>query len=621
MYRTSVAPSIMPRTLVEQELELVAPDVKVAIHDEDDFGLIENKYLDKPVTLDFPVWPGARPGYLYALHWDGATQAEKKAIQDNEQPGDPLTLDIPVSLLVAGTHTLQYAAINPESLIKNESHIFPVIIDKTPAGDPELSAILFPPEIQDGLTLAELTKLGGQLVGQVAGYTGMAKHDTVQTYWGARSGPTATVTETDMGLDRVAVTFDRAFLDSVGEGENQVTYKVIDRAGNPSIDSNPVTVTLKLKEIPDNLPAPIIDPAVMPLIDYAEAQAGVQVDIPHYPGAQAYDLIQLFWGDNNSLVPVPLPPGNENEAIVLTLKVPFEALNQNPDGDVEVFFTVSRLGELEGASLRSIADVFLTLPVPEPMNALLVQGTSVENPNTTDNFIDEDDYELNGRGVVTWRNDFAINDDLNLYWGDQVKLQWYQIRSSDVAAGRNLSLPIDNALMKAQGTGANIPVYFTLTRSGNPNPAKSPTQAVTVRSQEELPGGPDGLTPPPFKLNEVGYIAPILNPNGADIKIAPYTNIAEGQMLTLTFKGFDRLNNPIEAATYTADRRLDRNDVLNGYTFTVPDLNLRLICTGFAEANYRVEPPAGSNQSPVNSPVNRAPVNMLDAVQPTCLIR
>ncbi len=621
MYRTSVAPSIMPRTLVEQELELVAPDVKVAIHDEDDFGLIENKYLDKPVTLDFPVWPGARPGYLYALHWDGATQAEKKAIQDNEQPGDPLTLDIPVSLLVAGTHTLQYAAINPESLIKNESHIFPVIIDKTPAGDPELSAILFPPEIQDGLTLAELTKLGGQLVGQVAGYTGMAKHDTVQTYWGARSGPTATVTETDMGLDRVAVTFDRAFLDSVGEGENQVTYKVIDRAGNPSIDSNPVTVTLKLKEIPDNLPAPIIDPAVMPLIDYAEAQAGVQVDIPHYPGAQAYDLIQLFWGDNNSLVPVPLPPGNENEAIVLTLKVPFEALNQNPDGEVEVFFTVSRLGELEGASLRSLADVFLTLPVPEPMNALIVQGTSVENPDTTDNFIDEDDYELNGRGVVTWRNDFAINDDLNLYWGDQVKRQWYQIRSSDVAAGRNLNIPIDNALIKAQGTGANIPVYFTLTRSGNPNPAKSPTQAVTVRSREELPGGPDGLTPPPFKLNEVGYIAPILNPNGADIKIAPYINIAEGQMLTLMFKGFDRLNNPIEAATYTADRRLDRNDVLNGYTFTVPDLNLRLICTGFAEAHYRVEPPAGSNQSPVSSPVNRAPVNMLDAVQPTCLIR
>ncbi|BAP44365.1 hypothetical protein PSCI_3663 [Pseudomonas sp. StFLB209] len=621
MQSITTDPIIVPSLRELHEFTLIAPDVKVAFHDEDNFGLIPVSALQAPLVVDFPVWAAAQPGYQYAIIWNAAELGERKVIQESDQPGDTLTLEVPVESLVEGVHQLQYLAFNPSSEVTNTSKIFTVVIDTTPAGDPELSAILFPVEIQNGLTLAELAQLGGKLDGQVAGYTGMAKHDVIQTWWGDVLGPTATVTESDMGLDRVVVTFDKAFLESIGEGEKAVKYVVFDRAGNPSIDSNSVPVLLKLREIPENFPAPIIDPQVLPLIDHNEARAGVKVDIPHYPGASAYDLIQLYWGEDNGLTPVQLTPGNENEPVVLSLKVPFEALEHTPVGTVNVHYSVTRQGEPEGRSLVSTADVFLTLPVPEPMQALVIQGTSVENPNTIDNFIDEDDYELNGRAIVAWNDSFAVSDDLNLHWGDQVKLQWYQIRSSDVAAGINLTLPIDNTLMKAQGTGAQIPVHFTLTRTNNPNPVKSPVQQVTVRSKEELPGGSDGLLPPPFKLNGPGYIAPILNPDGADIKIAPYINIAESQLLTLTFKGFDDDNNPIEEATYIADRRLDRNDVLNGYTFTVPDRNLRLICTGFAEAWYRVEPPEGTNQSAVNSPVNRAPVHMLDAVQPTCLVR
>ncbi|AHF66821.1 hypothetical protein [Pseudomonas cichorii] len=604
----------------EQDDSLKAPDVAVAFHDEDTPGLLPISELTKPVIVDLEVWAGAQPGYTYSLHWDGETVGPEKPILGTHRPGDPLTLEIPVGLLTEGTHTLQYQTFNPESQVRNESNIFNLVIDLTAPGKPELSAILFPPEVQNGLTAAELAQLGGKLDVQIAGYTGMAKHDVVQTYWGTTIGPQATVTEDDMGLDRVAITFTRAFLESLGETEQLVKYKVFDRAGNASIDSNPVPITLKLQDIPANFPAPIIDPGVGTLIDYAEAQAGVQVDIPKYPGASPFDMIRLFWGQNNPLVPVALPPGNENEDIVLSLRIPYETLNQNPVGSVQVFYEVTRQLDLAGTSLSSTIDVFLTLPVPTPLETFIVQGTSVESPNTTDNFIDEEDYELNALGVVKWNTGFAISDNLNLFWGDQQKLQWYQIRATDIAAARDLLIPIDNAIMRAQGTGAEIPVYYTVTRAGNPNPVKCPVQLVTVRSKEELPGGSEGLDGPPFKLNDVGFIAPILNPNGADLHIAPYINIDEGQTLFLTFKGFDKNNNPIDASNYTADRTLDKNDVANGYTFTVPDRNLRILCTGFAEASFRVEPPAGSNQSAVTSKVTRAPVNMLDSVQPTCPI-
>ncbi|MCV4283574.1 hypothetical protein [Pseudomonas capsici] len=604
----------------EQDENLKAPDVAAAFHDEDTPGLLPISELTKPVTVDLEVWAGAQPGYTYTLLWNGEKVGPEKPILDTHRPGDPLTLEIPVDLLTEGKHTLQYQTYNPQSQIRNDSNIFNLVIDLTPPGDPELSAILFPPEVQNGLTAAELAQLGGKLDVQIAGYTGMAKHDVVQTYWGTTLGPQAIVTEDDMGLDRVAITFTRVFLESLGETEQLVKYNVFDRAGNKSIDSNPVPIILKLQDIPADFPAPIIDPAVGPLIDHAEAQAGVQVDIPKYPGASPFDMIRLFWGQGNPLVPVALPPGNENEDVVLSLRIPYETLNRNPVGTVQVFYEVTRQLDLAGSSLSSTVDVFLTLPITNPLDTFIVQGTSVENPNTTDNFIDEDDYELNALGIVKWSPEFVISDNLNLFWGDQQKPQWYQIKASDITAARDLLVPIDNAIMKTQGTGAEIPVYYTVTRAGNPNAVKCPVQLVTVRSKEELPGGPDGLDGPPFKLNDVGFIAPILNPNGADLHIAPYLNIAEGQTLVLTFKGFDKNNNPIDASNYTADRTLDKNDVANGYTFTVPDRNLRILCTGFAEASFRVEPPAGSNQSAVTSKVTRAPVNMLDSVQPTCPI-
>jgi hypothetical protein len=621
MNNVKQTPTIISTRSGRAPVPIEAPDIAVAFHDQDDFGLIPVTALDSPITVDLKVWEGAEAGYKYQLLWDGDAYGPEKIIQPAEQPGSPLTLEIPVTLQTEGFHSLAFRTYSPNTTVEDFSEVFPVVIDRTAPGKPQLAAIQFPVEVQNGLTAAELTRLGDQLDVEVAGYTGMAKHDVIESYWGDAAGPTATVTQDDMGLNKVLFNFSKNFLEAIPAGPHDVKYKVTDRAGNTSEFSIESSILLLLEEIPVNYPAPIVDPAVGGLIDYVEARPGVKVDIPHYPGAAAFDQITLYWGEDTPMFPVQLPPGDEDEDIVISFRVPFETIAVKPVGEVSVTYKITRQNQLNGSSLATEIEVFLTLPVPEPALAPIVQGTSLNSPDKTDNFIDEEDYELNSRAIVQWNDQFKLNDNLNLFWGDQQRLQWHQISEEDVAAKKDLVIPIVNSIMKAQGTGAEIPVRYTVVRDGNPNPTPSPTQTVTVRSREELPGGADGIDGPVFELTPTGYISLVVAPNGTKGLIKPYINISKNQKLFFTFKGFDLTNNPIEAATFTATRELDEQDVLNGYSFQVPFNILRTICHGYCEAYIRVEPAAGSNQSAVTSRITRVPVDMRRTNETACTLR
>lgn len=621
MNNVKQTPTIISTRSGRAPVPIEAPDIAVAFHDQDDFGLIPVSALDNPITVDLKVWEGAEAGYKYQLLWDGDAYGPEKIIQPEERPGSPLTLEIPATLQTEGFHSLAFRTYSPNTTVEDFSEVFPVVIDRTAPGKPQLAAIQFPVEVQNGLTAAELARLGDKLDVEVAGYTGMAKHDVIESYWGDVAGPSVTVTQDDMGLNKVLFNFSKNFLETIPAGPHDVKYKVTDRAGNTSEFSIESSILLLLEEIPVNYPAPIVDPAVGGLIDYVEARPGVKVDIPHYPGAAAFDQITLYWGEDTPMFPVQLPPGDEDEDIVISFRVPFETIAVKPVGEVSVTYKITRQNQLNGSSLATEIEVFLTLPVPEPALAPIVQGTSLNSPDKTDNFIDEEDYELNSRAIVQWNDQFKLNDNLNLFWGDQQRLQWHQISEEDVAAQKDLVIPIVNSIMKAQGTGAEIPVHYTVVRDGNPNPTPSPTQTVTVRSREELPGGADGIDGPVFELTPTGYISLVVAPNGTKGLITPYVNISKNQKLFFTFKGFDLTNNPIEAATFTATRELDEQDVLNGYSFQVPFNILRTICHGYCEAYIRVEPAAGSNQSAVTSRITRVPVDMRRTNETACTLR
>lgn len=614
-------PTILRSGVGRAPIPIDAPDIAIAFHDEDSRGLIPVSALDAPIVVDLKVWEGAESGYTYQLQWDRQLKGPAKEILPNEKPGDPLTLELSVDLQTEGPHILEFEVRSPKTGATALSDAFPVVIDRTAPGKPQLAPIQFPVEIANGLTLAELQSLGNKLEVEVAGYNGMGKYDVIQTFWGDVQGPSAAVDEDDMGLNKVIFAFPRDFLESISPGSKQVRYKVVDRAGNVSQYSLPTEILLLLEEVPEDYPAPIVDPAVGDQIDYAEARLGVQVDIPHYPGAAAFDQLTLHWGEDSPMFPVELAAGDENEAVVLSLRVPYETIAAKPIGEVAISYKVSRQNQLNGSSLPTAVEVYVTLPIPEPLLPPTIQGASLQNPDKTDNFIDEDDYELNSNAIVEWSNEFRLNDRLDLYWGDQERLQWHQIDEIDMAAKKDLIIPIANSIMKAQGTGAEIPVRYKVVRAGNPNATSSPTQKVTVRSKEELPGGQAGIAGPEFILTPTGYISVVVAPDGTRGLVKPYTNIREHQKLFFTFKGFDINNNPIEAATVIASRELDDRDIITGYNFEVPYNNLRSICTGFCEAYVRVQPAPGSNQSAVTSKVTRIPVDMRLPNETFCSLR
>lgn len=618
---SSQTPIVINTRQERAPIPLEAPDIAVAFHDQDNFGLIPVSELENGLILDFKVWEAARPGFTYRLVWNDVLTGAEKIIQATDQPGNPLTLEIPVTLLIEGNHRAGYRVFNPATEFENFSDTFPVVIDKTEPGKPELSAVHFPVEVQNGLTAAELAQLGDQVDAHVAGYTGMAKHDLIRSVWGGVDGPAAIVNEDDMGLNKVVLRFSGDFLRSIPSGLQAVTYEVTDRAGNISKPSIPVNILLLLEQLPENYPAPILDPDIGDVIKYSDARAGVRIDIPRYPGAQAFDQITLFWGADRPMLPVQLPPENESEDIVLSVRVPYETIALIPVGNILISYEVARQNQRTGSSLGTEAEVFLTLPIAEPAFAPIVQGTSLNSPDKTDNFIDEDDYELNARVIVKWDPQFRINDDINLFWGDQSRLQWYQIKEEDIAVGRDLIIPVANSIMKTQGTGAEIPVRYGVVRAGNPNEVMSFTQLITVRSKEELPGGAAGIAAPQFKLTAAGYLSLTVAANGTDGLIVPYANIAENQKLFFTFRGFDENNNPVEAATFTATRELDDIDIVNGYSFHVPFNTLRTVCAGYCEAYVRVEPAPDSNQSAVTSNITRIPIDMRETIETACTVR
>lgn len=592
------------------------PQPNVALADPID-GLLTLDDLQQPIIMDLVVWPEAVKGHSYQLSWNGVGVGNKKFI-DTEQPGDPLTLEIPAGLLVSdGVFGAGYAATNEFGGQTAFSDEVPLIVDRTPPGGTLLAAMVFPSETHDGtLTSDELTALGNVLTTEVPGYTGMAWGDRIRTFWGSVAGPEHTVTVSEVNEDVVMLDFTRAFLESLGDVKEPAFYTVTDRAGNVSIDSLSKTFQLFLREVPQDYPAPLCAQSADGLIDDADARATVAVDIPQYPSAQVGDKVTLHWG-TQALPEVTLQAGDETSDPVFTLNVPYAVIAMAGDGDVELRYEVRRNQILIGASLSLAVTVNLTLPGPqdpdpetpenEALDLPIIRGTS-DNPNNEDNVIDEDDFLLEATAVIGWKDEFAISDRISLYWGAQTSPVAYTLRSTDI--GRDLLLTIPNDVITTEGTGEGIKVYYTVTHAANPNTSRSGAQSIVVRSQGDLPGGPDGLKGPVFtNANQFNAISPVNSPDGTPIFIPPYVNADKYPRVSVVFHGYNRTHGdaPVPGGSVELTRVLDEYEQVNGYSFRVTAQQLRLICEGRGEAYFRVQGPDGLM---VNSPTTQVIITM-----------
>lgn len=345
---------------IDDTLEI--PTVVAAVEN----GVIPIEALDKPLAVELKVWPAAKPRYTYQLMWNDVLVPPAKEILDTHVPGDLLTLEAPQELLVEGTHSVAYSVFSPFSATYVDSLPTTITIDKTAPGSPQLAPIIFPDTIQNGLTSSELESLNNVLPGQIASYGGISEGDVIRTYWGELEGPITFVSVSDMGLNRVMVDFPRALLEQVGDGEAAVYYTVTDQAGNLSMPSDNVSVTLALSVITP-LPAPSIKEAIGDTLDPAATVSGATVVIDANASLKLGEKVVVRWKG---------PKGSDEKEKVIsaeevgeTLEVVFASslVSINDGQTVDVSYSVTRTsGIVQDSDVVSLRILSAVLELPAP---------------------------------------------------------------------------------------------------------------------------------------------------------------------------------------------------------------------------------------------------------------
>ncbi len=428
-------------------MNLDKPSIPTALEN----GILPIEFQNRPVTVTFTVWEGAMQGYLYQLRWNGMPVGPEKSLSGQENPGDPLTLEIPVAVLSEGTYQVSYQVMNPESLIVNYSETTPLIIDRTAPGKPVLGPVLFPEVINDGLTSEELEGLGDVLQGTVASYNGMQANDVIRTYWNNAAGPVAIVNEDDMGFKKVRVDFIRPFLEAVGDGKALVHYTVTDLAGNVSAHSTPAPITLKLFYLP--LPTPRIKEAQGNVLDPAQATRGATGVVDASAQLRAGDRVTLQWEG---------PKGSDRQEKLITEAEAGKALElvftyalviANAGQTVAISYTVNRVdGQVQVSDTLSlnIRQGLDSLPAPK-MDTVGADGVLVPARIPASGATVRVRYPDMGpedRVVVSWRG--ASNHDT----AEQV-----------VGSAAEVLFNVPKALIVAS-TGQSATVLYTVSRAG-----------------------------------------------------------------------------------------------------------------------------------------------------------
>ncbi|MCF8986908.1 hypothetical protein GIW26_25565 [Pseudomonas syringae] len=579
-----------------QEPTLIPPFVPVA--DEVD-GLIKTADLANDIIVEFPVWEGARLQDSYQLRLNGDEVGLAGQLIPLPPVGTLLRLTIPVDteLKDDGAYELDYMTIGYPSGVKQSSQIKTLVVDRTAPGAHQLGYMDFPAEAKDGLTLEELQSMGGVLTGSIFGYSGLNRGDVIKTYWGNVPGPELELNGLEDESQAIEILFTEEFLTALGSPAGATYYTVTDRAGNTSAESQKITIPLFLTEVTPGLPAPVIDNNDG-VIDYAEAMASVEVKIPFSSFLMEGDQILLHWG-SEELGPAAIAVEDLGEPFILFFDVPYLIIEQAQNGLRDIKYDVIRNGQVTGTSDPLEVLVNIELPVPGILDKPTIKGSS-STPSNEDNFIDENDFELDATVLINWNPLFKANQILTVFWGGQEVLeQPYTLTNSDVVAGRTLLLTALNSKFTAVGTGNDIRVYYTVKTEGNPNLSTSSEQGLIVRSKNELPGGQDGPEAPQFmSLSANGTLTFENSAQGAPIFIQPYLNMAPGQVIVFTYEAYNELVGDDKKFEWSVTSpALTQEEVQNGVNILVPRTVLNQHCYGHAEISFQVRSSMGQGNS------------------------
>ncbi|SOQ10531.1 hypothetical protein CFBP1573P_03205 [Pseudomonas syringae pv. persicae] len=410
------------------------------------------------------------------------------------------------------------------------------------------------------------------------------------------------VVEVESGGDLV-VSIDSALIKTLAQGKIGIYYRYIDRTGNQGQFSTAAVLQFDLTPAPDGLLAPKVFLAEDGEIDRADAQLGVEVEIPEplYNNAEADDQIQVIW-EGTQVPAVTLG--------VLPMYIPIDWLTLSASGaqdkrSFKVSYNVLR-GNLSTPSpeLDVTVDFTVAGPAPDPSNpgpinlalpAIVVKSREVPS---VDNVLGDADKGLEAKAQLA-SNPFASGDILRLYWGD---LRPHVAEFLITTPGSMIEFVIPWDVIERGSYNDKLPVYYSTWNGVNEQESvriEVDVRIVDITGLAEVEF-PDRFVPP----SGVGTPIPIINCcslpwNGIKINI-PFdaTNMEVGDEVTIEWQGYEERNgtSPI-AGTYHAfpPITLLQGNAAVGIPFIIPytDRVEPIITIGSGRVTYTLKKPSG----------------------------
>lgn len=412
------------------------------------------------------------------------------------------------------------------------------------------------------------------------------------------------VTEASMPNADLDVRIPSTLIRTLAQGKIGISYRYVDRTGNLGQISTDAVLQFELVPAPDGLQSPNVLLAADGEIDRADAQLGVEVEIPEpiYNNVREDDQIQVIW-EGTTVPSVPLE--------VLPMYVPIDWLTLSANGALDKRTFKVSYNVLRGALSIPSPEVDVTVdftvagPAPDPSNpgpinsALPALVVKSREGQPVDNVLGDADKGQAATAQLP-NNPFASGDILRLYWGDLrphvAELQISTQGQNDVI---EFIIPWDD--IKRGGYSDRLPVYYSTWNGVNEQ--ESMHIEVDVRIVD-IAGLPEVEFPDRYLPSTGATPVPIINCcslpwSGIKIKI-PFdaTNMEVGDEMTIEWQAYESRNGtlPIDGTYHEFPSiTLSSDNAKNDISFIIPyvDLVEPVITVGSGRVIYALKKASG----------------------------
>lgn len=268
--------------------------------------------VNKPLRVEFKPWYDTPPSVSGRERVEVFLDDKKNIIETREWelPMDESDyyIEIGANKLPEGEHKLGFVMTNFEN-VSDTSDLYTITIDKTEPLLATNSTLIFPPEVSPpySITAAYLENPlnNDQVLATLPAYTDKKVGDVITWYWGSSDSDVEEVGTLTLEIDHIngalpQLTFTGDMIRDSSDGKRFAYYQIQDRAGNPSLASDPIELFVQASPIPRDFPHPTVLQASgngsTSSLDPFNADEGITVDIPASVVLYEGEKIRVSWG-------------------------------------------------------------------------------------------------------------------------------------------------------------------------------------------------------------------------------------------------------------------------------------------------------------------------------------